>query len=97
MTVETVAFEPDRYFASEATQAHLLADALASGDTGYIADAVGVLARNRGMGEIAQRTGLSRQALYATFSTKGNPTLSTMLKVFDALDLELIVRAKEPA
>lgn len=97
MTIETVAFDADRYFKSEATQAHLVADAMSSGDAGYIADAIGIVARNRGMAEVAERTGLSRQALYATLSAKGNPTLSTILKVFEALDLEMSVRAKRAA
>lgn len=97
MTINTIAFNPDKYFQAPAAQAHLIADAMESGDAGYIADAVGIVARHQGMGEIADRTGLSRQALYSTLSGRGNPTLSTLLKVFAALNLELTVREKSAA
>ncbi len=94
MTIETSHFEPDKYFRSPAAQAHLIADAMASGDAGYIADALGILARRRGMSDLAQHTGVNRQALYSTLSADGNPTLNTVLKV---LDLELTVRVKQAA
>lgn len=97
MTIETFAFEPDDYFRSSATQVHLVRDAMASGNAGYIADALGILARNRGMGHVADSSGLSRQALYSTLSADGNPTLSTLLKVLDALGLEITVREKSAA
>ena len=97
MTIKTTAFEPDKYFRTSAAQAHLIADAMESGDAGYIADAVGIVARNQGMGQIAESAGLSRQALYSTLSGRGNPTLSTLLKVFAALNLELTVREKTAA
>ncbi len=45
MTIETVAFDPDKYFQSTAAQAHLIADAMKSGDAGYISDANGIVAR----------------------------------------------------
>ena len=94
MTVETVAFDPDKYFQSSAAQAHLIADTMKSGDAGYIADAIGIVARRRGMGEIAEQAGLNRQALYSALSADGNPTLTTLLRV---LDLELTVRARQAA
>lgn len=97
MTIKTVAFEPDKYFASTATQAHLIADAMKSGDAGYIADAIGIVARRRGMSDIADQAGLNRQALYSALSAGGNPTLTTLLKVLEALDLELTVRARQAA
>ena len=97
MTIETIDFEPDKYFKSPAARAHLIADAMASGDAGYIADALGIVARWRGMSNLAESTGLNRQALYSALSADGNPTLNTVLKVLDALDLELTVRAKRAA
>jgi probable addiction module antidote protein len=97
MPIKTIAFEPDQYFSSLATQTHLLEDAMSSGNTAYIADAIGVVARQRGIAEIAEHTGLNRQSLYAALSAEGNPTLNTVLKVLDALDLELTVRIKQAA
>jgi probable addiction module antidote protein len=97
MAIKTIPFEPDQYFRSAKAQAHLLSDAMASGDAGYIADAIGIIARQRGIADIAAHTGLNRQALYTTLSAEGNPTLSTILKVLDALDLELTVKARRAA
>ena len=64
-------------------------DALATGDVGYIAHALGTIARARGMTQLAEETGVSRAALYASLSEDGNPSLDTMLKVTRALGLEL--------
>ena len=97
MPLETTPFEPDKYFRSMEAQADLMADAMASGNAGYIADAMGIVARDQGMARIAERSGLSRQALYSALSPRGNPTLSTLLKVFDALELELTVKSKAAA
>ncbi len=52
-------------------------------------------ARAKGMAQIADQTGLSREQLYRSFSANGNPTLKTTLAVMKALGLELT--AKVPA
>lgn len=97
MGIETTVFEPDRYFRTPAAQAHLLTEAMASGDAGHIAEAVGIVARQRGIADLAKQTGLNRQGLYAALSQDGNPTLSTMLKVLEALNLVLTVQVREAA
>ena len=97
MGIETNVFEPDRYFRTPAAQAHLLTEAMASGDAGHIAEAVGIVARQHGIADLAKQTGLNRQGLYAAFSQDGNPTLSTVLKVLEALNLVLTVQVREAA
>jgi probable addiction module antidote protein len=97
MGIETTVFEPDRYFRTPAAQAHLLTEAMASGDAGHIAEAVGIVARQHGITDLAKQTGLNRQGLYAAFSQDGNPTLSTVLKVLEALNLVLTVQVREAA
>jgi probable addiction module antidote protein len=89
MATKTKPFDAARYFKTPAAQARLIDDALASGDAGYIANALGVIARARGMTELARDTGLARPALYAALSEDGNPTLETVLKVVRALGIEL--------
>lgn len=42
---KTLPFDVARYLKSRASQAELLADALASGDAAYVAEALGVVAR----------------------------------------------------
>ena len=70
---------------SPESQAYLLEDALASGETAYIANALGIIARARGMTDTAQKAGVTREALYKALSLTGDPRLSTLLGVFRAL------------
>jgi probable addiction module antidote protein len=72
--------------------AAFMADALETGDAGYIAKALGVVARARGMAQIASETGLSREQLYRSFSENGNPTLKTTLAVMKALGIDLTAK-----
>lgn len=69
-----------------------MADALETGDAAYIAKALGVVARAKGMTELSRETGLSREQLYRSFSEKGNPTLKTMLAVMKALGVDITAR-----
>jgi probable addiction module antidote protein len=48
-------------------------------------------AEAKGMSVIATETGLSRESLYRALSTRGNPTLKTLLGVLNALGLRLSV------
>ncbi|WP_235608254.1 addiction module antidote protein [Salinivibrio proteolyticus] len=58
----------------EALQAYL-DEAVQTGDPAFIADALGVFARAKGMADIAKHTGLSRETLYRTLRQKGNPSI----------------------
>lgn len=72
--------------------AFFMADALATGDAAYIAKALGVVARAKGMSQVATETGLSREQLYRSFSAEGNPTLKSTLAVMKALGITLTVK-----
>jgi probable addiction module antidote protein len=71
--VKTEPFDAARYLASSDSQEALLNDALASGDAGYVAQALGVIARARGMSEVAREAGVTREALYKALSESGDP------------------------
>lgn len=73
MATRTTPFDPADYLTSVEDQAELLNDALANGDATYFANAIGVIARARGMSEVARGAGVSRVALYKAFSHKGDP------------------------
>jgi probable addiction module antidote protein len=70
-----------------------MADAFETGDVAYVAKAVGVVARAKGMTEIAHETGFSREQLYRSFSEKGNPTLKTTLAVMRAIGIDITAKA----
>lgn len=71
------------------TQIYLLREALASGHAGYIANALGAVARARGLSNMERATGIRRQTLNKSLSPKGNPTLETLVTVLGALGLRL--------
>ena len=91
MTIETTPFDVAEYLTEPEDQLRLLEDAFASGDEHIVAAAIGIVARARGMTELADATGIKRQALYRALSDKGNPTLGTLLKVLPALGLRMCV------
>ena len=86
---ETKPFDPARYLTSLEAQQDLLDDAFASGNAAYIAYAFGVIARARGMTEIAREAGVTREALYKSLSLTGDPRLTTLLGVARALGVTL--------
>src|ERR1700684_2655397 len=61
------------------------------GDPRLIRHALGVVARAKGMTQIAQAAGLGRESLYKALSPDGNPEFATVLKVMRALGLRLKV------
>lgn len=69
-----------------------MADAFETGNADHIAQALGVVAKAKGMSQLAKETGLDRKQLYRSFSTDGNPTLKTLLAVTQALGIDLTTR-----
>ena len=61
----------------------------AGDDAAFIAHALGVVARAKGMTQLAKDTGLGRESLYKALSGEGNPSFSTILKVMSALGVKL--------
>jgi probable addiction module antidote protein len=61
----------------------------AKGDAAFIAKALGDIARAKGMAQVARDAGLSRESLYKALSGERSPGFDTILKVVEALGLEL--------
>ncbi|HKS12019.1 MAG TPA: addiction module antidote protein [Pseudomonas sp.] len=85
-------FDPADYLHTPEAIVEFMNDALETGDAGYIAKALGVVARAKGMTQLSKETGLSREQLYRSFSAKGNPTLKTFLTVMKALGIDMTAR-----
>ena len=90
-------YDPAEDLASNEAIALFMAQAFETNDAGYIAHALGVVARAKGMAQIAGQTGLSREQLYRSFSENGNPTLKTTLAVMKALGIELSAKVSASA
>lgn len=87
------AFDAADYLDTDEAQIAYLNDAVASGDPGILASALGAVARaqsrTRGMGELARATGIKRQTLNKSLGPKGNPSLTTLVPVVEKLGLGL--------
>jgi probable addiction module antidote protein len=89
MAEKLTTFDPAEGLTSNDAIAGFMEEAFKTGDAGYIAHALGVVARAKGMTQIANETGLSREQLYRSFSETGNPTLKTTIAVMKALGISL--------
>lgn len=65
--------------------------ALATGDPASVVDALGNVARARGMSQVAKDTGLARESLYRSLSSGGNPEFTTVWKVIASMGFRLMV------
>lgn len=63
--------------------------ALEERDPMLVAAVIGDIARAKGMSDIARKANFGRESLYKALSQTGNPQFGTVLRVLDALDIEL--------
>ncbi len=89
MTTKTFNFDAAEFLENEEDMAAYLEAAFEDGDVPVIVQALGTIARARGMSEIARQTGLGRESLYKALSPDGNPEFATVLKVVRALGLRI--------
>ena len=86
---KTLHFDTAEYLETEEDMAAYLEAAFEDGDVPVIIQALGAIARARGMSQIARETGLGRESLYKALSPDGNPEFATVLKVVRALGLRI--------
>jgi probable addiction module antidote protein len=84
-------FDVADYIRDETDIAEYLAAAAAEEDPRVLAAALGAVARARGMSVLARKAGMTREALYRSLSTNGNPELATVTKVLRALGMRLAI------
>jgi probable addiction module antidote protein len=93
MTVKTTLWDASEYLDRPEAIAGYLEAAFEDGDPALIAAALGDVARAMGMTQLANKAGVTREALYKALSPTGDPRLSTFLGVMKALGLKLTPRA----
>ena len=69
----------------------------AGDDPAAIALALRTITQARGVTELAQETGLTRQALNKSFGANGNPCLSTLVATLKAMGLRLSIEPRAAA
>lgn len=88
-TERTHRWDAAEHFENEEDMVEYLEAALEENDPALIAAALGDIARAKGMSQIAKQAGLGRESLYKALSSEGNPEFATILKVINALGLQL--------
>jgi len=66
------------------------------GDAAELAHALGVAAKARGMSEISQATGITREALYKALKPNAKPRFDTINRVCTALGVQLMAKPIHP-
>ena len=85
-------FDPTKYLDDEAV-AEYITLAIEDGDSGLLAAALGDVARARGMTQVAQAAGLTREALYKALRPDAHPRFDTIHRVCKALGVRLTATA----
>jgi probable addiction module antidote protein len=86
------AFDVAEYLDSPEMIAAYVTEALESGDASLITMAIGAVARAKGMSEIAEKAGLSRENLYRALGGQAKPEFGTVIKVLHALGVSLVAQ-----
>ena len=85
-------FDPAEHLKDDADIAAYLSLVIEEGDSGELARALGVAARARGMSQIAEETGLGREALYKALRSDAQPRFDTISRVCKALGVKLVAQ-----
>ncbi len=94
MKIKLRPYDTARYLDSEEMIQLYLEEALEIGDPAFIAQALGTVARARGMSKVAKDSGLSRESLYKALGPNGNPEFATVMRVIDSLGLQLTISTR---
>ena len=82
-------FDVSQYLDSKEMIAEYLTQVLQNGDMNELLEAIGNIAKAKGMSQIAKDTGLGRESLYKTFSADSKPRFETIMKVLDSFGVKL--------
>jgi probable addiction module antidote protein len=100
MEIEKVTFEdwdPADDIESKEDVIAYLEVALEENDPEFLLSAIGDIARSKGMTQLARELDLDRVGLYKAFSSQGNPSFLTVVKVLDNLGFHLKIEQKVSA
>ena len=85
-------FDMARQLRSDEDIAAYVTMVIEDGDASELAHALGIAAKARGMSEIAQATGLTREALYKALKPNAKPRFDTINRVCAALGVRLVAQ-----
>lgn len=96
-TIESVPYNAADYFETSEDVKRFLESCLEDNDPEFFIEALGIVAKSKGMTEISKQTGLGRESLYKSFGKGKHPRFETVLKVIQVLGLEFRLQAQANA
>jgi len=89
--LEVTNFDIAQYLDNKEVIAEYLSQILADGDMDELLEALGNIAKAKGMSQIASETGLGRESLYKTFHKGTKPKFDTIMKVMQSFGVKIQV------
>lgn len=89
--LEVTNFDIAEYLDNKEVIAEYLSQILADGDMDELLEALGNIAKAKGMSQIASETGLGRESLYKTFHKGTKPKFDTIMKVLQSFGVKIQV------
>jgi probable addiction module antidote protein len=93
MAVTTTRWDITEHLGTDEEIAAYLEAVFEGGDAKEIRDALGHVARARGMTAVAEKAGITRAGLYKALGENGNPSFDTIMAIVKALGVRLAVAA----
>jgi len=85
-------FDMAEHLDSDQAIAEYLTIVMEENEPGELTHALGVIARARGMSEVARAAGLTREALYKALRPNSQPRFDTIARVCTALGVKLVAQ-----
>lgn len=87
--MKTTRIDISKYLDNDEVITAYLNGILAENNAQVLLAALGHIAKARSMTQVAEKAGLSRESLYRALSENGNPRFDTLLRILDALNIQL--------
>ncbi|MCK9546694.1 MAG: putative addiction module antidote protein [Sulfurospirillaceae bacterium] len=86
-------FDITQYLDNKETIAEYLSQVLEDKDMDELLEALGNIAKAKGMSQISSETGLGRESLYKTFQKGTKPRFDTIMKVIESFGVKIKISA----
>jgi len=96
MTIKLYPFDAADYLTTPEHVEAYLQVALEENDPDFFQEALGTVARSKGMQAIAKHAKKTRAGLYKALSAAGNPEFATVVRVVEALGYRLTIKPLAP-
>ena len=92
MTLKTQPFEAARFLEDDEAVAVFITSILEENNPALLAAALGEVAKARGMAQVAEKSGMAREALYKALRCDSQPRFETIARVCAALGVKLVAQ-----